>query len=229
MNNLFDVVEPLATTELLANYWHFLKAINEKERAVLGPIEIVLKSRTVARGWPIGLKNQTLALISEAELSTKSVVVFVDITEVSSVSFHNVHNILPFVTAGALSRSPLERRATHHEAKQMLLQICEDIRKTWPTRIYFETDPTTHSIDELTNLNEVMSATFKALRSFEENPLIWSELLESKGLHVLNALDMKNIAFSRRESGDIEIAFRFSRALPKSLDDKVLSLFSAVF
>lgn len=229
MNNLFGVVEPLETTELLANYWHFLKGIDDKQRATLGPIEVVLKSRAVARGWPIGLKNQTLALMSESELSAKTTVVFVDIKEVSSVSFFGAHLILPFVTAGALARSPLERRQTHAEAKQTLLQVCEDIRNLWSTRIYFETDPTTHSIDELTNLNEVMQATLDAIQTMKNDPIVWAELQESKGLHIVNAMEMKDIAVSARESGDIEIAFRFSRALPKNLDDRILSLFSALF
>lgn len=229
MNNLFGMVEPLTTTELLANYWHFLRSIDEKERAALGPLEIVLKSRAVARGWPIGLKNQTLALLTDNELNAKTAMTFVDIAEVSSVSFFGVHAILPFVTGGAIARSPLERRATHSEAKQRLLQICEDIKATWPAKIYFEADPTTHSIDELTNLNEVMTAILNALKEFQTNDLIWSELLESKGLHIVNALDMKDMAITKRESGDIEVAFRFSRALPKNLDDRVLSLFSAVF
>lgn len=229
MNNLFDVVEPLAPTELIANYWHFLKNVSESERSALGPIEVVLKSRTVARGWPIGLRNQTLALISESELSVKSMVAFIDISEVSSVSFYGVHNILPFVTAGAIARSPLERRTSHADVKQDLLHVLEDIRQTWPTRIYFETDPTTHSVDEMMNLGQVMQATLAVVRSFQGQPVIWAELMESKGLHVVNALDMKDIAITRRENGDIEIAFRFSRALPKNLDDRVLSLFSAVF
>lgn len=229
MNKLFDLVEPVQTSELIANYWHFLKSIDEKQRAALGPIEVVLKSRTVGRGWPVGLKNQTLALMTELDMTAKSAVVFIDISEVSSVAFMSAHMVLPFVTAGAVARSPLEKRATHSEAKQRLLQICEEIRKKWSTRIYFDADPTTLAVDELLNLNEVMLSVLKSVIALQENELTGSELADCKGLHVINALDMRDMAVTRRDSGEIELAFNFSRALPKNLDDQLMSLFVAVF
>lgn len=229
MNNLFNFIEPLSTTEMLANYWHFLKSIDEKERASLGPIEVVLKSRAVSRGWPVGLKNQTLALLSEPTLSVKSAVAFVDIGEVSSVAFSGVHLILPFITAGAIARSPLERKISHTEAKARLLSVCEDIKKVWSARIYFEVDPTTHSLDELINLTDVCGALLQAIYSQQENSMIAEELREVHAFHVLNSEDMKDIALTRRESGEVELAFHFSRALPKNLDDTMSTLLLSIF
>lgn len=229
MNSIFDVVEPLPPSELLANYWHFLKSIGDEERAKLGPVEVALKSRTVARGWPVALKNQVLALVSEASLTMKSGLIFIDISDVSSVSFFSAHLVLPFATAGAISRSPLETRATYAEVKAQLVQLCEELRKVWPMKIYFDADPKTRSIDELTNLNEVLTAVAHALVTLQDNPLSWNDLLESNALYIVNGEDMKEIAVSRREDGGVELAFRFSRALPKNLDEKLTSLFSAVF
>lgn len=229
MNNLFNIIEPLTTTEMLANYWHFLKSIDEKERSTLGPIEVVLKSRAVSRGWPVGLKNQTLALLSEQTLSTKSAIIFVDIGEVSSVAFSGVHLILPFISAGAIARSPLERKVSHAEAKTKFLSVCEEIKTVWSARIYFEVDPMTYSIDELINLTDVCSALLKAIYSQQENSLIADELRDVHAFHVLNSAEMKDIALTRRESGEVELAFHFSRALPKNLDDTMSALLVSIF
>ena len=74
MNTLFSLVEPLPTTETLANYWHFLKSIDEKDREALG-------------------------------------------------------RILPFISDGAISRSPLERRMNDDDAKAQLLHELEELKK----------------------------------------------------------------------------------------------------
>ena len=111
--HIFGLVEPVPNSEMLGNYWRFLKSIAEADRLLLGPIEIVLKSRAVARGWPVALKNHVMALSSEAALSPKSAVVMVDITDVSTVTFFAAHLVLPLLTDGALARSPFARKMTH--------------------------------------------------------------------------------------------------------------------
>lgn len=93
--HIFNVVEPVATSEMLGNYWRFLKSLSESERLALGPVEIVTKSRAVARGWPVALKNHVMALSSEAAFSPKSAVLLVDVSEVSTVTFYGAHLVLP--------------------------------------------------------------------------------------------------------------------------------------
>ncbi len=229
MNHLFNVIEPLSTTEMLANYWHYLKSIDDKERASLGPIEVTLKSRAISRGWPVGLKNQTLALLSEQTLTAKSAIVFLDIGDVSSVAFSGAHMILPFITAGAIARSPLERKISSTEAKSRFLAVCEEIKSVWSARIYFEVDPMTYSVDELINLGDVSHALLKAIRSQQDNAHLLDELQDSRALHIINSDDMKDVALTRRESGEIELAFHFSRALPKNLDDTMAALLLSIF
>lgn len=229
MNTLFNQIEPLSTSEMLANYWHFLKSIEASERDALGPIEVILKSRTVARGWPVGLKNQTLALLTDPELTAESALVFIDITEVNSVTFSEAHLILPFVSGGAISRSPLERRMTHEESKEQLLQVCEELKSVWPTRMYFDSDPMNLGVDELMNLTDVLRALLDTIQKHGENPLVFEELQATKAFHISNAPDMKDVSLSRRESGEIELAFHFSRALPKSLDETMATLFVSMF
>lgn len=229
MNTLFGMIEPLSTTEMLANYWHFLKSIDAEERDSLGPIEVVLKSRTVARGWPVGLKNQTLALLTDPEITAKSALVFVDIAEVSAVTFSAAHMILPFVSAGAISRSPLEQRMTHEAAKKELLYVLEQLKQVWPARVYFDADPMGHGVDELMNLADVLRALLGAVQKHGENPVVFEELQTMKAFHIANSPDMKDVALSRRESGEIELAFHFSRALPKNLDETIATLFVSMF
>lgn len=228
MHNFFEYVEPLPPAELISNYWHFLRSIDASERKALGPIELVLRSRAVARGWPVALKNQTLALVSEVEVSPKTELSFVDISEVSKVCFFGAHMVLPFVTAGAVARSPLAVRVSHADLKQRLSEVCAEIRETWPTRIYFDTDPTTHGSDELINLNTVLTSVVVALEELQKDPIVNAELNDCMSFHIVNAMDMKDIALTLKESGEIELAFRFSRALPKNLDEKILTLFSGI-
>jgi hypothetical protein len=96
-------------------------------------------------------------------------------------------------------------------------------------KIYFDADPTSRSIDELTNLNHVLRAFVRGLASLQSDAIAWQDLLESSSFYVVNSEDMKDIAVSRREDGAVELAFRFSRALPKNLDEKVASLMHAIF
>lgn len=229
MNNFFELVEPLPPAELIANYWHFLKSLDPLDRKTLGPIELVLRSRAVARGWPVALKNQTLALISDVELSSKTEVSFVEIADVSKVTFFGAHMVLPFITGGAVARSPLLVREAHSELKLRLSKVCEEIRERWRTKIYFEKDPTTHGVDELINLNAVLSSVVTALVELQKDPIVKAELDDCLSFHVIDATDMKDIALTLKESGELELSFRFSRALPKNLDEKVLTLFSGIF
>ncbi len=182
----------------------------------------------MARGWPVALKNQVLALVTESTLTVKSVLCFVDISEVSSVSFYSAHTVLPFATGGAIARSPLEHRATFAETKDRLLRICEELRRAWPMKIYFDVDPTTRTVDELTNLNLVLQAMLRAVVAVQSEPVPWAELSESRSFYVVNSDDMKDIAISRREDGGVELSFRFSRALPKNLDEAIASLLGAI-
>ena len=229
MNTLFSLVEPLPTTETLANYWHFLKSIDSKDREALGPIEVILKYRAVARGWPVGLKNQTLALLTEVHISEKSALVFLDITEVSSVTFSEVHRILPFVSDGAISRSPLERRMDYKEAKDQLLHALEELKKVWPAKIYFDADPMSHGVDELMNLSEVLRSLQTAVRKHQDSPLILEEMRTMSAIHISDSSEMKGIALFRRDSGEVELTFHFSRALPKKIDETISSLFVSMF
>ena len=229
MHNFFELVEPLPPAELIANYWHYLKSIEASERNALGPLDLVLRSTAVARGWPVALKNQTLALISEVDLTAQTEISFVDITEVAKVGFSSAHLVLPFVTGGAVARSPLAVRVTHSELKQRLSNICEELREHWPTRIYFDKDPGTLTADELINLNSVLASIVIVLGEMEKNPIVVAELNECRSFHVVNVVDMRDIALSRKDSGEVELAFRFSRALPKNLGDTLLTLFSNIF
>lgn len=229
MTTLFNLVEPLSTTDVITNYWHFLRSIDEAKRIEFGAMELVLAGHGTVRGWPVGFKNQTIALCTAPVLHKDSSVIYVDITQVISVSFHESHKILPFLTDGAIARSPHEQKPTAKELQTRLLKICEQIRTIWPAKLYFEEDPTTLTVDELMNLNVVMEATLSALKALRENQNVWNEVQEFNALHVCNALEMRDVSVSKRESTELELAFRFSRALPRNINDIVMTLMAGLF
>ncbi|MDZ4083080.1 MAG: hypothetical protein U1E10_09100, partial [Bdellovibrionales bacterium] len=214
--------------EMLGNYWRFLKSINEAERLLLGPVEIVLKSRAVARGWPVALKNHVMALSSEAALSPKSAVVLVDITDVSTVTFFAAHLVLPLLTDGALARSPFARKMTHQEAATALTKICEEIRTDWSAKLFFEQDPTKYPVDEIINLVTVLTAVRNVILHLQETPHLWSAFQECSGLHIVNETESKGISMIRRSDDELELSFRFARALPSNVSDTMLALFNSV-
>ncbi len=226
--HIFNVVEPVATSEMLGNYWRFLKSLSESERLALGPVEIVTKSRAVARGWPVALKNHVMALSSEAAFSPKSAVLLVDVSEVSTVTFYGAHLVLPFLTDGAMARSPFGKKATHAEATAALTAVCEQIRQNWSARLFFEEDPTTHPVDEIINLVTVLSAVYKVVQVLQENPQAWSAFQECTGLHIINDPEAKALSMIRRPDDEFELSFRFARALPGNVTDFVMALFNSV-
>lgn len=226
--HIFGLVEPVPTAEMLGNYWRFLKSINEAERLLLGPVEIVLKSRAVARGWPVALKNHVMALSSEAALSPKSAVVLVDITDVSTVTFFAAHLVLPLLTDGALARSPFARKMTHQEAATALTKICEEIRTDWSAKLFFEQDPTKYPVDEIINLVTVLTAVRNVILHLQETPQLWSAFQECAGLHIVNETESKGLSMIRRSDDELELSFRFARALPSNVSDTMLALFNSV-
>ncbi len=225
---IFGLVEPVPTSEMLGNYWRFLKSISEEDRLLLGPVEIVLKSRAVARGWPVALKNHVMALNSEAALSPKSAVVLVDISEVSSVTFFAAHLVLPLLTDGALARSPFARKITHEEAALSLTKVCEEIRLDWSAKLYFEKDPTKYPVDEIINLLTVLTAVKNAIVTLQETPQVWAAFQECAGFHIVNETESKGLSMIRRADDDLELSFRFARALPTNVADTILALFNSV-
>lgn len=225
---IFGLVEPVTNAEMLGNYWRFLKSISEEERLSLGPIEIVLQSRAVARGWPVALKNHVMALSSEAALSPKSSVVMVDVTAVSTVTFFAAHLVLPLLTDGALARSPFARKMTHQEATGSLTKVCEDIRRHWSAKLYFEQDPTKYPVDEIINLVTVLSSVRNVVLQLQETPHIWSSFQECSGLHIVNESESKGLSLIRRTDDELELSFRFARALPSNVSDTMLALFNSV-
>lgn len=226
--HIFGLVEPVTNAEMLGNYWRFLKSISEEERLSLGPIEIVLQSRAVARGWPVALKNHVMALSSEAALSPKSSVVMVDVTAVSTVTFFAAHLVLPLLTDGALARSPFARKMTHQEATGSLTKVCEDIRRHWSAKLYFEQDPTKYPVDEIINLVTVLSSVRNVVLQLQETPHIWSSFQECSGLHIVNESESKGLSLIRRTDDELELSFRFARALPSNVSDTMLALFNSV-
>lgn len=225
---IFGLVEPVPTAEMLGNYWRFLKSISESERLNLGPVEIVLKSRAVARGWPVALKNHVMALSSEPALSLKTAVVLVDITDVSTVTFFGAHLVLPLLTDGALARSPFARKMTHQEATVALTKICEEIRAEWSAKLFFEQDPTKYPVDEIINLVTVLTAVHNVVVHLQERPHLWSPFQECLGLHIVNETEAKGLAMIRRPDDELELSFRFARALPSNVSDTMLALFNSV-
>jgi len=226
--HIFNVVEPVATSEMLGNYWRFLKSLSESERLSLGPVEIVTKSRAAVRGWPVALKNHVMALSTEAAFSPKSAVILVDISEVSTVTFFGAHLVLPFLTDGAMARSPFGKKVTHAEATAALTAVCEQIRQNWSARLFFEEDPTTHQVDEIINLVTVLAAVHKVVLVLQQNPRAWSAFQECTGLHIINDPDAKALSMIRRPDDELELSFRFARALPGSVTDSVMALFNSV-
>ncbi len=225
---VFNVVEPVANSEMLGNYWRFIKTLRDSERQSLGPVEIVTKSRAVARGWPVALKNHVMALSSEAVFTPKSAIALVDITEVSTVTFFGAHLVLPFLTDGAVARSPFGKKVTHAEATAALTQVCEQIRKNWSAKLYFEEDPTAQPVDEVINLVTVLTAVHKVILSLQENPQVWAAFQECTGLHIINDPEAKAMSMIRRTDDELELSFRFARALPGNVVDFVLALFNSV-
>ncbi|MBN8539002.1 MAG: hypothetical protein J0L82_01345 [Deltaproteobacteria bacterium] len=225
---IFGLVEPVPTAEVLGNYWRFLKSISETDRLLLGPIEIVLRSRAVARGWPVALKNHVMALSSESALSPKSAVVFVDISDVSTVTFFAAHLVLPLLTDGALARSPFARKMTHQEATLSLTKICEEIRTEWSAKLFFEQDPTKYPVDEIINLVTVLSAVRNVILQLQDTPQLWSPFQECSGLHIVNETESKGLSMIRRPDDELELSFRFARALPSNVADTMLALFNSV-
>lgn len=226
--HIFGLIEPVPTAEMLGNYWRFLKSITEAERLVLGPVEVVLKSRAVARGWPVALKNHVMALSSEVALSPKSSVVLVDITDVSAVTFFAAHLVLPLLTDGALARSPFARKMTHQEATTALTKICEEIRSEWSAKLFFEQDPTKYPVDEIINLVSVLTSVRNVVLHLQEAPHLWSPFQECSGLHIVNELESKGLSMIRRSDDELELSFRFARALPTNVSDTMLALFTSV-
>lgn len=225
---IFGHVEPVPTAEMLGNYWRFLKSITETERLLLGPVEIVLKSRAVGRGWPVALKNHVMALSSEAALSPKSAVILVDISDVSTVTFFAAHLVLPLLTDGAVARSPFARKMTHQEATHALTKICEEIRAEWSATLYFEQDPTKYPVDELVNLVTVLTTVRNVIVQLQETPRLWAPFQECSGLHIVNETDAKGIEMIRRPDDQLELSFRFARALPSSVSETLFALFNSV-
>lgn len=220
---LFGHLEPLSTLEMLTNYWHFLRSLDETKRAMLGPVEIFVSGQASIRGWPVGFKNPTMAVASAPTLTRECRISYVDIANATSVQFHDVHLILPFVTDGALSRSPHETKPAAADLKNQLLKSCEKLRGIWPAKIYFEEDPTNLAIDEMMNLNTVIDSILKAVPTLQENALMWDEMMEFKAFHIINARDSREILIGRRDSTEIEISFHFSRSLPGNVADMILT------
>lgn len=226
--HVFNVVEPVSTSEMLGNYWRFLKSLGESDRMALGPIEVVTKSRATARGWPVALKNHVMALSSDAAFTPKSSVTMVEIGEVATVTFYGAHLVLPFLTDGAMARSPFEQKVTHAEAIATLTSICEQIRKNWSARLYFEEDPTSHPVDEIINLVAVLTAVHRVVLMLQENPQAWAAFQECSGFHIINDPEAKAMSMIRRADEELELSFRFARALPGNVNDFVLALFNSV-
>ncbi len=229
MSALFGLVEPLSTADLISNYWHFLRSISEEERQSLGSIEVFLATGAVLRGWPVSLKNHTLCISTSAPILENTSVAFIELSQISAIAFNQAHRVVRFITAGAMSRSPLQAKPTPDEAKKYLHKICEAVRKSWRAKIFFESDPSQLPIDELLNLNEVMEAFWRALGNLSENAAVWGALSEIKALHVVNSDDHPEFSISLRHDDEIELSFRFSRALPTNVDELVLTLLTGIF
>lgn len=229
MNHLFDQIEPLTTVEMLVRYWHYLRSIDETSRDQLGPLTVIVETQGPIRGWPVGLKNQTLALSTESQLSPKCGVVFVDVTKVVVVGFAEIHRLLPFITSGAVSRSPLEQKPTRESAQRELLSVCEDLRQELPAKIFFDRDPVLFDIDDVLNLNEVLRCLVRSLRQLRTTRDVDRDLSDISGLHVVNVPAAKDVSIVVSDAGEMELAFSFSRALPSNMVDQVDSLLASLF
>ncbi len=229
MDHLFDRIEPLTIVEQIVRYWHFLRSLDGSSRAELGPLTLFVEANGSVRGWPIGLKNQTLALSTEAELSSMSAVIFVDLSRVVVVGFDEVHRVLPFITSGAVSRSPLEEKPTRAAAQNQLLRICEDLKLELPAKIFFDRDPTLFGIDDVLNLNEFLTCFVGALRRLRSTRKVDGELSEVRGLHIINAPGAKDISLGLSDGGEMELSLSFSRALPSNLAEQIDSLLVSIF
>ena len=229
MNHLFDQIEPLTTVEMLVRYWHYLRSIDETSRAQLGPLTIVVESQGSIRGWPVGFKNQTLALSTESQLSAKCGVVFVDISKVLVVGFSEIHRLLPFITSGAVSRSPLEEKPSREAAQQELLLVCENLRQELPAKIFFDRDPTLFDIDDVLNLNEVLRGLVRSLQHLRSVRDVDGDLSDVRGLHIVNTPNAKELSIVLNDGGEMELSFSFSRALPSNMDDQIDSLLASLF
>lgn len=227
MNVLFDIVEPLTTAELISRYWHFLKSLEAPARSQLGPVLVTLSSQAVIRGWPVGLMNHTLALATERELSPQCGVTYVGVEIIQSITITEAHRVLPFVTNGALSRSPHEQKPTKDLVRQQLKKECEVLRDLWSVKIFFDRDPNLLTVDELLNVTEAVKCVCKSVEALQQSQSSMLELADISGFHILNATDAKDFSLIRNAEGELELSFSFGRALPSNLYDRIYSLFTS--
>lgn len=227
MKNFFQIVEPASAEETLARYWHYLRGISEDERRVLGAIQVTLASQVAIRGWPISLKNHCLAISSEADLGPKTSVTFVEVSLVHSVTFSEAHKLASFITNGTLSRSPIVSKPNREDAERHLRVVCEELRRRWPVKIFFNIDPRAMEIDHLLNMYDVIMATSRVIDSLRVNETTLSDLMRIKNLHLNQSDESLDLSVSRPAENEMEITFNFKRALPSALFDRVHSMIAS--
>lgn len=227
MSILFNKTETHTPGEIISSYWHYLRSSQEAERSQIGSLELFLSTGAVIRGWPIGFKNQTLCLQSTADVTEATSIAYIDVNQVVGVGFSEAHRIIRFISGGAVARSPLEKKPAREKVQAVFLKTCEKLRELTQAKLYFDSDPNSLELDELINLTEVLTA----FRSSVEQRVSQSE--PAKALNQLSAIqisdaDQPTLTISLENETEVEISFKFSRALPSNIREQVYQLVSGL-